>query len=146
MILNCLCPEKFLNSHPWLKQTLVSSKFLNPFKIILDTFGSFKKQGRPSVYWAGFNPSPELFNYHAGLVNSLKAFLPIQNHRFTPHITLARVKGDLSINDLKFLDDYAKKINSQLEIQGLISEIVLFKSELTPSGPIYSNLYAITAK
>lgn len=131
---------------PRLKQALESSEFLNPFEISIDTFDAFKRQGLPTIYWAGFNPPPSLVKYHSGLVNSLKTFLPIQNQRFTPHITLARVKGNLSADELKLLDDYTKVANGHLKQQSLISEIVLFRSDLSPAGPTYSNLYAITAK
>ena len=131
---------------PRLKQALESSELLNPFEISIDTFDAFKRQGLPTIYWAGFNPPPSLVKYHSGLVNSLKTFLPIQNQRFTPHITLARVKGNLSADELKLLDDYTKVANGHLKQQSLISEIVLFRSDLSPAGPTYSNLYAITAK
>jgi 2'-5' RNA ligase len=60
---------------------------------------------------------------------------------FKPHVTIFRIKnriGDIS-------DELARINSSSLGIQKIL-EIKLKKSELTPNGPIYSDLQVVKAK
>lgn len=57
--------------------------------------------------------------------------IPTDNRPFSPHITMARIK------------DYGARVRLMVNIEPLsfmVSAIELIKSELTPSGPIYTIL------
>ncbi len=78
--------------------------------------------------------SPELISLTQEIINHLDAlpFIQPENRKYTPHITLARIKDNLTpaekekIAGLKFSDEFN------------VGSIQLFKSELTQTGPIYS--------
>jgi len=61
-------------------------------------------------------------------------FVKPENRKYTPHITLGRIKGNLNnseknkIADLKFIDKFT------------VDSIQLFESQLTGNGPIYTVL------
>lgn len=78
-------------------------------------------------------PLEKLANKLMGQLEKLP-FVIKEKRRYTPHITLARVKADLTklekekLNNLKFSQEM------------LIEKLQLFESQLSSSGPIYSIL------
>ncbi|SBW09496.1 2',5' RNA ligase [uncultured delta proteobacterium] len=64
-----------------------------PFSLAVRGLGLFA-QSRQTVVWAGLEPSPALFRLKEGIDAALAggAGLPEPRGRFTPHITLARLK------------------------------------------------------
>ena len=89
-----------------------------------------------------FNPRLEFFSnrvfavrydYKGGLIDQIKDALDID--KFTPHLTIARVKGSLDKKDKERL--LKGKVESEIDV----GEIVLYKSVLTPKGPEYEELF-----
>ena len=60
---------------------------------------------------------------------------PRENRPFTPHLTLARVKGHVT-GLSAWLEEFAQQEFGQIELK----ELRLYQSELTRSGPFYSIL------
>ena len=62
--------------------------------------GEFSRGRRPVMIWAGITPNPALLDLQrrieAGLV---KAGFPPEGRRYTPHVTIARIKGGARIKD-----------------------------------------------
>lgn len=92
--------------------------------------------GKPSdaTLWMGISPVPELLALAERVREGLAAKgLPFDAKPFRPHITLARrvrlPKGRLP--DLAF------------PLPADAARVGLFKSTLTPDGPIYKELYAV---
>jgi 2'-5' RNA ligase len=56
---------------------------------------------------------------------------------FTPHITLFRVKD--RIKDASRLAEYSKKNFGN----DILDEVKVKKSDLTPTGPAYSDLFSV---
>lgn len=64
-----------------------------PVKVSITGLGSFGK-GKPHAVWARVEPSPELMELQAEQERVLQRIgLPAEARRFTPHITIARLKG-----------------------------------------------------
>ncbi len=64
------------------------------FDVEINGVGEFSRGRRPRMIWAGVAPNQALVDLHrridAGLI---KAGFPPEGRRYTPHITLARIKG-----------------------------------------------------
>ena len=114
-----------------------------PFTIELRGLGAFPKVSRPRVIWIGVRRGEkELKNIY----EQLKRLLPKLGFRpdpkgFSPHITIARVKGRRT--------DLTKIImeNTDYEFGSFEAErIKLKKSTLTPKGPVYTTLKEVYAK
>ncbi|MDI7862427.1 RNA 2',3'-cyclic phosphodiesterase [Rhizobiaceae bacterium n13] len=63
------------------------------FQINLSGTGSFGSR-KPHSVWAGVSPTPEMFSLQADIERVCKrAGLPPDQRKFTPHVTLARLKA-----------------------------------------------------
>ena len=111
----------------------------SPFKIELDGVGAFPKPAYPRVVWAGIRDgAKELKNVFEQLEPRLRGlgFQP-DNKGFSPHLTIARVRSGRNKAKL------AELIHELMDYEfGTITagSLKLKKSDLTPRGPIYSNL------
>lgn len=104
----------------------------------IDRVGAFPNLKRPRVIWAGLKDNVESL---AAVADDIESALEIlgfekENRKFKSHLTLGRVKDS---SDLYELTDYLQKY--QLVPQKIsFDRLVLFKSTLTPRGPIYDRL------
>jgi 2'-5' RNA ligase len=78
--------------------------------------------------------SPKLTEFGNTLIKQLEQlpFVIKENRRYTPHITLGRIKSPLSESDQK------KLIGLTFSDQFIIKSFKFFESKLTNAGPIYS--------
>jgi len=112
------------------------------FSITLKGIGAFPKPKFPSVIWIGTdeNGGNMLIQLSKKVEKVLEPLGFFSDKPFKPHITIFRIKkkiGDIT-NELE-----SQKVTN-FGIQK-ISSIKLKKSELTPSGPIYSDLMEVQA-
>ncbi len=113
-----------------------------PFSLTLNGPGFFPERGTPRVLWIGLkDEAGELKEINQKLQKSLKRLKLERKERFHPHITLLRIK---ELRDPEAFQDYFRRLlDEATRIQGktfLVKEVTLFKSELTPKGPVYSPL------
>ena len=105
-----------------------------PFALETDRLGFFKKGGKPTVCWLGIKKHGA-FSALADVLTRL--LLPLQTDPIdseSAHITLGRLK--------KVPDQWHAFIR-QIEIPSMIftvRHVFLFKSVLTPQGPVYTCL------
>ena len=103
--------------------------------------GRFKR-GSESLVWAG-GDSSKLTEIHKNLSaifknNGIEADLK----KFVPHVTLGRrVQFKLPIQSERDADEFLQSISCRFEAR--IQRISLMKSDLTPAGPIYEELFSI---
>ncbi len=99
--------------------------------------GAFPNFRRARVLWVGVNDNSDQLQH---LVENIEAALiPLgfskENRKFTPHLTLGRVKSSLSKSFIRKLE--------QIDFAGgevTVDEIVLFRSDLKPTGAVYTPL------
>jgi len=113
-----------------------------PFALKLNqiAFGPPKKMP-PRMVWANGIPSKELTMLKNDVENSLyekaQKGLNEENHQFSPHVTLARIKEwqfrQMEIEEIPQID---KEINLKI----IVSSIEVMESELAKEGPEYSIL------
>jgi 2'-5' RNA ligase len=116
-----------------------------PFIVELGGLGTFPKPNYPRVVWAGIRKgAKELTSVFEQLEPRLRGlgFKP-DTKGFSPHLTIARVRTGRNKSDLaelvRELEDY--------EFGTVKAECLrLKKSDLTPRGPIYSNLREVCGK
>jgi 2'-5' RNA ligase len=113
------------------------------FEIVVCGVGCFPNPRRPRVIWVGLKAPPEL-NRLQRKVEAAAALLgyEAEDKPFSPHLTIGRVREQGSPDELNRLQEAL----SGLEIGELgrfaTRAVTLFKSELLPSGPIYTPLFS----
>lgn len=111
------------------------------FDIKLDTLGAFPQLHAPRIIWVGVKQGgAQLENIAAELEEALdKLGIASEERRFHPHITIGRVRDDTKRKELSGrLLELKDKLLSAEAFRA--NKIGLFKSELTPQGPIYELL------
>jgi 2'-5' RNA ligase len=111
-----------------------------PFPMKVETAGCFPNPRRPRVLWVGVGQgSQELCELHDALEPPLLTLgcYRREDRKYTPHITLGRVKSD------RPTDKLAAALAKHAGWQGgevLVREVLVLSSELTSQGPVYSVL------
>jgi 2'-5' RNA ligase len=109
-----------------------------PFEISLSQLGAFPHLRRPRVVWIGIERGKEpLVQLHKRLEDSISGQgFPKENRKFSPHLTIGRVKSPRGIDDLVEAIQATPFESESFEI----NEVVVMESTLTPEGPIYTPL------
>lgn len=119
-----------------------SVRNFQPFSFYTKGLGVFPGIRRPRVIWVGLGGEvDQISGFQHHLDQSLSAIgYPKEKRPFQGHLTLGRFKGSVHSGKL------AEVLNSQ---SGFVSDTVtidrvtLFKSDLKPSGAVYSELASI---
>jgi 2'-5' RNA ligase len=109
------------------------------FAMTVERVGCFPNPRRPRVIWVGVGEGVQpLCTLHDGLEEPLMDLgYRREERRYTPHITLGRVKSD------RPTDKLAAALAKHAGWKGgetMVREILVMSSELTPQGPIYTVL------
>jgi RNA 2',3'-cyclic 3'-phosphodiesterase len=105
--------------------------------------GAFPDDRRISVIWIGIDPSSAtVLEKEANQINTLLNSIPTlrgqKEERFSPHITISRVRSGKNKEKLTdFLRQHSHDDFGQTKIRNLRLKL----SELRPSGPEYSDLH-----
>ena len=117
-----------------IKQKLVSIKF-DKFSLTLDKLGVFPNENYVKVLWIGVKPHEQLKELQAKVEESLKGFNFRKDHKFHPHITIARVKF------LKDKEGFKKLLKQEIkEERFVVDSFKLIKSTLEKTGPVYEDI------
>jgi 2'-5' RNA ligase len=115
-----------------------------PFSLTLTGLGCFPNTRRPRIVWVGVRDKTEtLVALHQNLGEGLNVinFKP-EDRPYSPHLTIGRVKNGLPRRQLtqlgEVLDQEIRLIGELATLN--VAELSLIKSELTPSGPVYTPL------
>lgn len=105
----------------------------------LTRLGVFRSNRQPSVLWIGMAPNEKLSKLYDNIKLSVQnAGIAIDTTKpFSPHITIGRVK---SIEKDNNIIDVVAKFRSTSFGALKITDFKLYKSTLTPNGPIYEIL------
>lgn len=118
---------------------------INSFSLDLSGIGVFPDIRRPRVVWIGLNENGNsLTKMQRGIENQLEEIgFPIEKRRFTPHITLGRVRSNKNLSQLLSIMDEEK--NSEIGSFS-VSNIHLMKSDLRSEGAVYTELFLLGLK
>lgn len=107
------------------------------FRIRVKGLGYFPGGGRVNVIWAGVAEGVEQLRGLYTLVEDEMASLGFRRDRFSPHLTICRVKAVR--NKGLLLSIISKQSEADYGWQD-VDSVKVKKSTLTPSGPIYEDL------
>ena len=125
-----------------IKQRLAGLQF-EPFRLTYCRVGGFPTPTAARVVWVGVDhEGAQKITALAHQVMAMMSEVGFQaDKRFSPHMTFLRAKG----RPVR-LSEIAVKYKDRTFGSDLIDRVELKKSSLTPSGPIYSNIYTIYAR
>jgi len=120
----------------------LSSLEFTPFSVGFVGVGVFPKPRSPRVIWIGTNEGTDELEKLAEIIRIKLSQLGFQSDKkFKSHVTIFRVK--------KKIDNVSNKLQKFSTYsfgKQVISEVKLKKSELTPNGPIYTDLLVVKGK
>jgi len=111
-----------------------------PFDFEFANCGCFPPSGSARVLWTGITDgSKELQSLQTALENHLGMLgFPPEGRKFTPHLTLARIKN-AKIG--RTVQDAVKDIEPFVLARQNVWALTVFQSELTRTGPVYTALH-----
>ena len=111
-----------------------------PFNISLKGAGIFGGRRNPKVLWVGLTGDIEMMSHFRDtLQRQLNPFgVKPEKRRFKPHLTIGRFRKSTSIDAR--LDKLLSGYESLTSQECTLGKLVLFKSNLTPSGAVYTSL------
>ena len=110
-----------------------------PFEVRLHGLGCFPSSRNPRIIWVGMEQgSAEASSLQEAVQNrAAEAGFPPDTRPFKPHLTLGRVRSSRGKGSLA----QAVEVHREVEFGAFrVNEVYLFKSELKPSGAVYTKL------
>ena len=113
-----------------------------PFDLELSNPGVFPERQPPRVVWTGLAEDIETLRRVQQAVEQGMGGLgfPGEARRFSPHLTLARVKGPLRPEELARLHEALEQAGKPEAETFRVTGIAVMQSRLTPSGAVYRRL------
>jgi RNA 2',3'-cyclic 3'-phosphodiesterase len=112
-----------------------------PFSFSVTGLGAFPNTRRPRVVWVGIEAPPDLLAIQKAIETETRRLgYPAEERPFSPHLTLGRTAQNARPDEVARL---AQALN-EMKIGQLgsvnASELILFRSDLRPSGAVYTPL------
>ena len=105
------------------------------FDVTLSGIGYFGKPKAARALWVGVAPSEPLLRLRAKIETALQRIgLPAEERKFTPHVTLAKLKG----TPVPRLETYVAANALFMAGPFTVSEFTLYSSFLSSSGAIHT--------
>ena len=117
------------------------------FNIHLTGLGSFPSLRRPRLIYIGIQAPAALEALQRGIdAASHRLGYPSEERPFSAHLTLGRVKQNVGAADQQKIRRTLE--STQVDVLGSarVDSVHLFKSELKPSGSVYTRLYSAPLK
>jgi RNA 2',3'-cyclic 3'-phosphodiesterase len=127
---------------PIVKSIERPTQTISPFSLKVRGVGAFPHLKNPRVIWMGLVDGKEvLVSFQKQLEKELEkiGFEP-EERAFHPHLTLGRMKSSKAREELTGrMERHQEEEFGDFQVE----RIVLFKSDLKPTGPIYTSLREI---
>lgn len=126
---------------PLAEAASVKASQTQALTLTLNGTGVFPGPRRPRVAWLGLaGDVGRIIDLQRGLEESAEKFgFAREKRKFSPHLTLGRIRSSKGIKE--FITELDRLDPQPLEF--MASEVVLFRSELKPTGAIYTPLKKI---
>jgi len=109
-----------------------------PFRLTTTEIGVFPSEDYIKIVWLGLEDNNDLRNLQENIEKALESFNFKKDHKFHPHITLARIKFIKQEQKKEFIDSLKQIKFAEKEFE--VKEFKLIKSELAEQGPIYEDI------
>ncbi len=121
----------------------------HPIRLVARGVGAFPSVSRAQVVWAGISGTelPRLVALQGDLSDRLRqAGVPVEDRRFRPHLTLARVQRPLRAPERRRLQEWSSAWGD-IDLGELpVTEVRLMRSQLGGGPPRYSTLASFALK
>ena len=111
-----------------------------PFTLNLSKIGVFPNENYLRVVWVGVSPPEQVIQLGSQVEKALQQFHFKKDHDLHPHLTLARIAYIPQDEKQHFVQSLKSIPIPQESFH--VDHFTLFKSTLTPSGPVYEVLRA----
>jgi 2'-5' RNA ligase len=156
----CVAPEgihltlKFLGNIPAKKVTDITgvmvqaSQEVSPFQLQITEVGAFPNMKRPRVLWVGIKGEVDkLVGWQQRIDNGLVPLgFPKEARPFTPHLTLARLRENCSPGDTLQFGEMLASSHVEVDYHFTVNSLNLMRSQLFPTGAVYSSLAEVQLK
>jgi RNA 2',3'-cyclic 3'-phosphodiesterase len=114
----------------------IATNNFRKFEISISGAGAFPKHGPPRVLWIGVDDAEgKLADLQRRLDDACSKFgFPKEERDFHPHLTIARLRSPQGAKELAQLHRELGFLSIKIDI----SELLVFRSELSPQGARYS--------
>ena len=113
------------------------------FSLCLKGVGTFPPRGLPRILWAGVDPHEQVVALRNAIERKLfEIDVPRERQKFSPHLTLARLKNCPIKRLQEFLAGNAMLRTAEFSVE----QFHLYKSQLTKSGAIHTILQSYPLK
>ena len=113
-----------------------------PMRLDIGGIGAFPHLGAPRIFWVGIGSDPKLELLHHDLeVACERLGHEVDARAFRPHITLGRVKRDISRQEIDALGRVVPAVKHRAAVDA--GSIDVMQSELSSAGPRYTLLEAV---
>jgi len=111
----------------------------------IEGLGVFPNWNRPQVVWVGIGGDiAKLGSLQRDLENTLAPLgFPRESRSFRPHLTLGRLRDRASLTDRQEFGTWAQSVRCETRPSFEVGSLSLMKSQITPSGPVYSRLASV---
>ena len=114
-----------------------------PMEFSVGRLGAFPKLRRPRVIWAGVEAPGELLAFQRSIEARVTHIgYPPDERPFSPHLTLGRVNRSASPEDIRRIGDVLNGMSVGFLGAVRVQEVHLFKSDLRPTGAVYSKIFS----
>jgi 2'-5' RNA ligase len=112
------------------------------FKLQVAGTGAFPNWQRPQVVWVGVGGELDRLNSLQKGLESVLAPLgfPSESRPFSAHLTAGRLRDRVIPDDRRRFAEFAQTVEFKASLSFEVNAIRLIKSQLTPAGPIYTEL------
>lgn len=113
------------------------------FSIHLTGLGSFPSLKRPRVLYIGIHAPAGMEALHRGIESASRRLgYESEERPFAPHLTLGRVRQNITAVEQQKIRRWIEA--TQVDVLGTVrvDSVHLYKSELKPSGSVYTRLYS----
>jgi 2'-5' RNA ligase len=133
-----------INNLDVIREILVAEAALHkPMEISIGRMGAFPKNRSPRVIWVGVEAPPELIALQRGIESrAAHVGYPRDKRSFSPHLTLGRVSRNAPTSDVRKIGDVISESSVGFLGVARVHSIHLFKSDLLPTGAVYSKLFS----
>ena len=117
----------------------------SPFSLQLGGLGVFPNWQRPQVVWVGMGGDiDKLAGLHRDLETALSSLgFASESRRFRAHLTLGRLRERALPKDRQKFGEWVTSIKFETSLSFEVNALSLMKSQLTPSGAIYTQLASV---
>jgi 2'-5' RNA ligase len=122
-----------------------AAKSTPPFSLQMGNTGAFPNWQRPQVLWVGIaGDTGRLAALHRELEGALSPLgYPPESRPFSAHLTLGRLRDRATPEDKRRLGQWAQSVRFESRLTFEVDGVRLMKSQLTPAGPVYSQLACV---